>query len=180
MNPAHLPVATVSPADSSGTPSLRPRGCSNFKLRQLSRVASRHYDAHMAAATGLKTSQFSLLGHIHWLQPVQPAELAARMALEPSTLTRNLQPLVAQGWVTVGPGPDARSRRVQLTPEGQAKHEQARDAWKQAQQAFNARVGLDRVVRLHALLDECLALLDEESPAGGAVTDIGSGAQPAR
>jgi DNA-binding MarR family transcriptional regulator len=137
-----------------------PRGCGNLKLRQADRVVSRHYDHHLAAA-GLKTSQYSLLGHIAALAPVRPADLADQMQLEPSTLTRNLQPLVAQGWVAMGPGPDARSRQVTLTDAGRAKHAEAKRAWKRAQLAFNERLGPARVAELHGLLDECLRLMNE-------------------
>ena len=86
------------------------------------------------------------------------------MALDASTLTRNLQPLVLQGWVAVGAGPDARSRLVQLTDTGRAKHAEARRAWKKAQLAFNARLGEARVAELHALLDDCRQLLDAAEP----------------
>ena len=88
------------------------------------------------------------------------------MGLEPSTLTRNLQPLVAQGWVLIGPGSDARSRQVTLTDAGRAKRIEAQRAWKAAQLAFNDKLGAARVAQLHALLDECLQRLaaDESAP----------------
>ena len=137
----------------------QPRGCSHFKLRQADRAVSRHYNAVMGQATGLKTSQYSLLSHLARLEPVRPADLAQQMGLEPSTLTRNLQPLVAQGWVVIGPGVDARSRQVMLTDAGRAKRVEAQQAWKAAQLAFNDKVGAARVAQLHALLDECLQRL---------------------
>lgn len=143
-----------------------PRGCSNLKLRQADRIVSRLYDAHVARA-GLKTSQYALLGHIAALAPVRPADLAAAMALDASTLTRNLQPLVQQGWVLVGPGADGRSRQVALTEAGRAKRSEAQREWKKAQLAFNERLGVERVAQLHALLDECLAAL-AEAPADDA------------
>lgn len=158
--PAPAPNAAASVPSAGAAMAAPPRGCSNFKLRQTARTVSRFYDRHMATV-GLKTSQYSLLSHIATLQPVRPADLAARMALEPSTLTRNLAPLVAGGWVQVGPGADARSRAVTLTAAGAAKRAEAQRAWKQAQLAFNARLGEPRVAQLHALLDDCLARLDE-------------------
>lgn len=148
----------MSRSDKPTPPAALPRGCTNFKLRQLARRVSRHYDAAMAAA-GLKTSQYSLLTHIGRLQPVRPVDLAAQMALEPSTLTRNLQPLIAQGWVLLGEGEDRRSRLISLTPEGLAKQRQAQQTWKGAQLALNDRIGLDRVAQLHALVEACLPLL---------------------
>jgi len=138
---------------------VKPKGCTNLKLRQLSRAVTRHYDAFVVP-TGLKNSQYSLLSHVVLLGPLRPTDLAARMQLDASTLTRNLQPLIAAGWVEQGPGADARSRSVSATDAGRAKRSEAQRAWKQAQLALNARLGSERVVALHALLDECLEALD--------------------
>lgn len=139
--------------------STTPRGCTNLKLRQLSRAVTRHYDAYVAPI-GLKNSQYSLLSHVVVLGPIKPAELAASMRIDASTLTRNLQPLVAQGWVTQGPGADARSRLIEATELGRAKRTEGQRAWKQAQLALNARLGTERVIELHHLIDDCLAALD--------------------
>ena len=140
-----------------------PRGCTSLKLRQLSRRVSQHYDQVLAGA-GLKTTQYSLLSHVERLGPLRPGELAAVMEMDASTLTRNLQPLQAQGWVEVGPGTDARCREVRLTEAGRAKRDDAQRRWKQAQLALNERLGSDRVAALHALIDDCLALIHGESP----------------
>jgi DNA-binding MarR family transcriptional regulator len=137
----------------------QPRGCTNLKLRQLSRAVTRHYDAYVAR-TGLKNTQYSLLSHVVLLGPIQPVELARRMKLDASTLTRNLQPLVAQGWVEIGPGADARSRSISATELGRAKRTEGQRAWKQAQLALNDKLGEARVARLHDLLDACLADLE--------------------
>jgi DNA-binding MarR family transcriptional regulator len=139
---------------------VKPRGCTNLKLRQLSRVITRHYDAFVAP-TGLRNTQYSLLSHVVLQGPIRPGELARRMRVDASTLTRNLQPLVEQGWVTLGPGGDARSRLVQATDAGRAKRAEGQRAWKQAQLALNARLGDVRVAALHTLLDECMAVLDD-------------------
>ncbi|HTP73119.1 MAG TPA: MarR family winged helix-turn-helix transcriptional regulator [Burkholderiaceae bacterium] len=145
--------------NASATANVQPRGCTNLKLRQLSRAVTRHYDAYVAR-TGLKNTQYSLLSHVVRLEPIQPAELARQMKLDASTLTRNLQPLVAHGWVEIGPGADARSRSITATAEGRAKRAEAQRAWKQAQLALNERLGDARVVRLHELLDACLCELE--------------------
>jgi DNA-binding MarR family transcriptional regulator len=139
---------------------VKPQGCTNLKLRQLSRAVTRHYDAYVVA-TGLKNTQYSLLSHIVLLGPLRPTDLAQKMKLDASTLTRNLQPLVAAGWVEQGPGGDARSRSVSATEAGRAKRAEAQKAWKQAQLALNARLGAERVVALHTLIDDCLQRLDE-------------------
>lgn len=142
-----------------------PMGCSSFKLRQLSRRVSQHFD-HVVGAAGLKTTQYSLLTHVMALEPVRPVDLAADMGVDASTLTRNLQPLIQQGWLAIGPGDDGRSRFVTMTPAGRDKRAQAQREWKRAQLAFNAQVGEARVVRLHALIDECLTLLNAPAEEG--------------
>lgn len=136
-----------------------PHGCSSQKVRRLSRRISQHFD-HIVAGAGLKTTQYSLLTNVVQLGPIRPGELARAMDLDASTLTRNLQPLVAAGWVVVGPGEDERSRTVGATASGRRKHAQAQRTWKQAQLAFNDRLGPDVVARLHAVVEECMALLD--------------------
>jgi DNA-binding MarR family transcriptional regulator len=138
-----------------------PRGCTSFKLRQLTRRVGRHFD-HVVGQAGLKTTQYSLLSNLAVLGPVRPGALARRMEMDPSTLTRNLQPLVAQGWVDVGPGDDARSRQVTLTPAGRAMRAQAQRQWKRAQLALNDRLGTARVAALHDMLDECLRQLNDD------------------
>lgn len=140
-----------------------PKGCTNFKTRQLARLLSRHYDAELAQA-GLKTTQYSLLGHVVHLGPIAPGELARRMGLDASTLTRNLQPLLAAGWLLQEAGADARSRFITITPSGREKHAQALHHWKTAQKNVNATLGVERVAALHALLDDCTALLGTEAP----------------
>ena len=142
----------------------KPRGCTSFKVRQLSRRLSQHYDAEVSKS-GLKTTQYSLLSHVVRLGPIRPADLAQAMQMTPSTLSRNLQPLVTAGWVLMGAGADARSRLVTATEAGQAKRREAQRHWKVAQQTLNAQLGTPRVLALHALIEESLALLDTDAPA---------------
>jgi len=150
------------PAAPLSTPT-QPQGCTNFRLRQLTRRVSQHYDAEMAA-TGLKTTQYSLLSHVLKLGPVRPGDLAQAMGMDPSTLTRNLKPLVAAGWVQLSPGDDGRSRAVTITPAGRDKRSEAQRRWKVAQQRLNELLGVPRVLALHALIGESLALLSADEP----------------
>jgi DNA-binding MarR family transcriptional regulator len=142
----------------------RPQGCTNFQLRQLMRRVSQHYDAEMAA-TGLKTTQYSLLSHVLKLGPLRPGDLAQAMGMDPSTLTRNLKPLIAAGWVQLSPGDDGRSRTVTITPQGRDKRIEAQRRWKVAQQRLNDLLGVPRVLALHALIGESLALLSSPQTA---------------
>lgn len=145
------------PRTSSKT-TTTPQGCTNFKLRQLTRRVSHHYDLELAK-TGLKTTQYSLLSHVAVMGPINPGKLAQAMTMDASTLTRNLKPLIDAGWVALEPGADARSRLVVITSEGLAMRAQAKRYWKAAQDSLNRLLGVEHVAALHALLDASLESL---------------------
>lgn len=154
---------------------LTPQGCTNFRLRRLSRLASRLYDTHIAPS-GLKTTQYSLLSHVLHLGPLRPVDLAREMNVDASTLTRNLKPMLAAGYLVQTEGPDARSRMLAITDAGRAKRAEAQRLWRNAQGALNEILGAERVVALHALLDESLELL-QHAGLGDAEPEDGTGAR---
>lgn len=140
----------------------QPRGCTNFKLRQLLRRVSLVYD-HAMAECGLKITQYSLLSHVDRLGPITQADLARAMAMDTSTLSRNLRPLQAAGWIAVGAGDDARSNALVLTVAGRHKRNEAQALWKKAQLQLNETVGVDDVIALHALIDRMSEALANDS-----------------
>lgn len=133
----------------------RPQGCTNLKLRQLMRRVAQHYDAEMGKV-GLKTTQYSLLSYAEKLGPVRPVDLAESIKMDPSTLTRNLKPLVDAGWVVVTDGVDARSRLVTVTDAGRQKRAEAKRKWKMAQESLNDALGIGNVAALHTLIDQSM------------------------
>lgn len=144
----------------------KPRGCTSFKVRQLSRRLSQFYDAEVSKS-GLKTTQYSLLSNLARLGPSRPVDLAGELKMTASTLSRNLQPLIVAGLVAQTAGADARSRLVHVTPEGEEKRREALAHWKTAQQKLNALLGVDRVLALHLLIDESMELLGAEDVPDG-------------
>lgn len=136
----------------------KPQGCTNLKLRQLMRRVAQHYDAEVGK-TGLKGTQYSLLSYVVKLGPIRAVDLAAQMKINTSTLSRNLQPLVTAGWIAINPGDDARSRLISATEAGHQKRTEAQRKWRVAQEGINQLLGPERVVALHALIDESMELL---------------------
>jgi DNA-binding MarR family transcriptional regulator len=100
------------------------------------------------------------------LGPLRLGDLANAMRLDASTLSRNLQPLLDKGLIELHTGADARSRIVQATPAGRVLRAEAQKAWKQAQLALNRKLGIERVARLHALLEDCMATLADQPGEG--------------
>ena len=141
---------------------VKPQGCTNLKLRQLMRRVAQHYDAEVGK-TGLRGTQYSLLSYVARLGPIRPVDLAREMKIDASTLTRNLRPLIDAGLLRLDPGPDARSRLVNVTDAGREKRQEAQRRWRVAQERLNETLGPGRVVELHALVDECMELLSPVS-----------------
>lgn len=144
----------------------KPQGCTNYKIRQVMRLVSQHYDAEIGKA-GLKGTQYALLGHVMQLGPVQPGELAHVLRMDASTLTRNIKPLVNAGWLRLESGRDGRSRSISITDAGRAKRQEAQRHWKAAQEWVNHTLGVERVQALHELLDQSLDLLAAEDEDQG-------------
>jgi DNA-binding MarR family transcriptional regulator len=142
---------------------VKPQGCTNIKLRQLMRRVAQHYDAEVGK-TGLKGTQYSLLSYVYKLGPIRPVDLAREMKIDPSTLTRNLKPMVDAGWLSLDPGADGRSRLVNITDSGREKRQEAQRRWRVAQEGINQALGAGRVVELHALLDDCMEKLSPIPP----------------
>ncbi len=142
-------------------------GCSCYAVRKLARRITRYYD-HRLAAEGLRTSQYSLLSFLARPQGLPMRELAERMGMDPSTLNRNVRPLISAGWVLKSPGQDPRTAVLQLSEAGRQKQATAKLVWRQAQADFESLVGDDGVTRLHAAIDTALAALPPDGVAAGA------------
>jgi DNA-binding MarR family transcriptional regulator len=145
---------------------VKPQGCTHLRLRQLLRTVAQRYDAELATV-GIKGAQYSLLSYVTKLGPIRPGDLAREIKTGASTLTRNLKPLIDAGWVTLDPGPDGRSRLVNITAAGRDKRQEAQRRWRAAQESINQSLGVERVLALHALVDECMDLL----PASAGATE---------
>ena len=90
-------------------------GCTCLRLRKASRRVSQIYDRALEPC-GLTVTQYGLLGHIAAFDGIGVGALAARMVMDPTTLTRNLKPLLEQALVVLVPDP-ARSARTPPAPD---------------------------------------------------------------
>ena len=77
------------------------RNCLLTRTRQISRVLTAIYDEELRPF-GIDSSQFTLLVLIMELGPLSRSDLGRKNHHDRSTLTRNLQPLISQGWVSEG------------------------------------------------------------------------------
>ena len=88
---------------------------------------------------------------------MRPCDLAKAMSLSPSTLTRNLKPLILTGWLDLGPGIDGRTRSVSITTAGRRKCAEGLPHWEGAQARVHQLIGSQNVIAMHALIEDCSA-----------------------
>jgi DNA-binding MarR family transcriptional regulator len=129
-------------------------------LRQASRAVSRLYDDELRAA-GLRTTQYSLLRCLERAGEVRQRDLGCLAALDETTLTRNLSPLIDGGWVAIGASDDKREKLVRLTVAGAAKLRKALPAWERAQERLRSRLPKGAWPTLLAALPDLARLAGE-------------------
>ncbi len=122
-------------------------GCSCGHLRRASRAVTQLYDG-VLQASGLKTTQFTLLVAAAELKAAPVSRMAEALVMDRTTLTRNLKPLVKDGLLAVEPGADRRSRWIRLTPKGRKALAEALPLWDQAQNRMIQGLGRARWQRL--------------------------------
>lgn len=109
--------------------------CLCFNLRLAARRVTSFYDAHMAKA-GLTAAQFALLVEIASGTGTPISDIAERLTLDPSTLSRTLRPLEIDALIEIFTDPrNRRLRRVRLTAEGRGRLREGMQAWRKAQAA---------------------------------------------
>ena len=134
-----------------------PLPCTGGRLRKLTRRMTSSYEQHLRAA-GLKLSQYSLLMNVDD-QPQTLLQIAGKLEMDRTTLTRALKPMIDNGWIIEVAGADARERRLVLTAAGKRFRRQAHAVWRDAQCALEAQLGRDFVFNLNAQLERALAQL---------------------
>jgi DNA-binding MarR family transcriptional regulator len=129
--------------------------CNN--LRRAARLVTNYYDKLLEPA-GLRVSQATVLV-VLYLGGVQTInEMAEKLELDRTTLTRNLKPLAHQGLLTIVPGSDQRTRVVALTHEGEAALLKVLPLWEQTQSYMVEGIGEANASLLLGQLSEAAAL----------------------
>jgi DNA-binding MarR family transcriptional regulator len=101
---------------------------------------TRAYDEALRPS-GVNASQLAILAAIDVDEPPSIAALSHRLAMDRTTLTRNLRPLLAGNWIRLGAEGWRRSKAVSLTAEGRNRLTQAKSFWNQAQAQFLKKFG---------------------------------------
>ena len=136
----------MNSARRSDTPVATPRetaqaiasDCIGFRVRMLNRVMTRIYDEELRPY-GIKFSQMNILTAVTLHGPVQPVDVAGILAIEKSTLSRNLGIMRKNGWLKIDRG--GRVHALRLAPKGAALLTGILPLWRRAQKKAEVMLG---------------------------------------
>jgi DNA-binding MarR family transcriptional regulator len=127
--------------------------CACNQLRCASRGITQLYEGALASS-GLKVTQLPILVALGVAGDLSVSTLADALALDRTTLTRNLKVLDERGLVrTRDSEDDARVRMVSLTLQGSDVLSRALRRWEEIQTVVEERFGRERLTALYAELD---------------------------
>lgn len=132
--------------------------CALFDIQRASRVVTGLYNAHLRGS-GLSIAQFSLLRNIAALQPVGIVRLGAALAMERTSVTRLVEPLIALGFVRDAGATDRRKRNLEVTASGKARIRACEKHWRAAQRELMDRVGRERWQAMRSALRSTVRLV---------------------
>jgi DNA-binding MarR family transcriptional regulator len=128
--------------------------CNCLAIRQAARYLTQFYDQFLAPS-GLRSTQFSILGKLRGYGPLSINGLAKELVMDRTTLGRNMLPLQREGLIEIVPGTaDRRTKELRLTQAGIERLHAATPGWNQAQSRFEQAFGRKRSSELRALLDD--------------------------
>jgi DNA-binding MarR family transcriptional regulator len=118
-----------TPVSRETTLAIRDR-CLCLHVQRAARVLARAFDDAFREL-GLTHGQFSLLNALNRSSPPGMGGVARLLAMDPTTLSANVKPLVRAGWIEVRTDEaDRRARRLALTPAGHEALARAVPVWK--------------------------------------------------
>ncbi|MFF4836090.1 MarR family winged helix-turn-helix transcriptional regulator [Streptomyces sp. NPDC001315] len=149
------------------------------RITYLSTRARQHDRLMGQAGVPLDRAAVALLRQVADSDPLRPGELAQRLGVEASHVTRTVQQLQKVGYVTRVPDPDdGRAQRIQLTDAGRLAVGRVRDAGARGMQLALADWSPEELRQLatlfHRMVDDFLSYAVDDDTEHQATTSAGS------
>jgi DNA-binding MarR family transcriptional regulator len=132
--------------------------CYCATLRQATRALTAIYDKHLSAA-GVRATQFTILQALEILGRARNRDLESALAIDQTTLTRNMALLARDRLIGVVERPSGREKAWGLTSAGVKLMAQAKPLWESAQSEIRSRVGAQRARSLHGDVFELVSAI---------------------
>lgn len=137
--------------------------CTCATLRRATRVLTHLYDEALHS-TGLRSTQFTILQVLSRTGAINQKQLGRILAIDSTSLTRALMPMLRQGWIDRQHGEDRRQWSFTLSSSGKALFRRALPRWNRVQTRVQQRLGPELWARLNHTADQLTSnLLQGES-----------------
>lgn len=149
------------------------------RITYLSTRARQHDRLMALAGVPLDRAAVALLRQVADSDPLRPGELAQRLGVEASHVTRTVQQLQKSGYVTRVPDPDdRRAQRIELTEAGRKAVSNVRDAGARGMQMALSEWSTDELQQLatlfHRMVDDFLKYSIDEDGEPEVVAPVGT------
>jgi DNA-binding MarR family transcriptional regulator len=143
---------------------LNVQNCVGMRMRRASRTISDFYNSVMEPS-GLHSNQLSLLVPPYLRPGMTINDLADFVALDRTTLARNLKLLEKRQLIALRRGEDQRTRVIHVTELGRQTVLAALPLWEKAQQQVLASLGEQHLDQFFGFLDQVEILNENKSSA---------------
>ncbi len=135
--------------------------CLAVRVRLLNRAISAIYDEAIRPL-GITVGQLNVLVAVAKLGPISPRDLARRLSMEKSTLSRNAERMRSHDWIEVQSDDSHPGLLLRARPKGLRLVEEAVPLWKDAQSRTKAMLGQRGAQSLHRVANTVWARLGRE------------------
>jgi DNA-binding MarR family transcriptional regulator len=120
-----------------------PASCIVANIRAASRIITQFYDA-VLKPSGLRITQFTLMAALIEAEPISLTKFADFVAMDRTTLARNLSPLEREGWLVVAVDEfNKRQRIISMTDTGRQRYQETLRLWRKAQAHMIEHFGVE-------------------------------------
>ena len=135
-------------------------------VRRAARALTQFYEEALRA-TGLRSSQLTILQVLWRGGEMSQGMLASILAMDSTTLTRTLSIMRRHGWIAERRGDDRRERWLRLTKSGETQLKRALPLWEETQARLRRRLGDEAWQNLFQLTNQVADAVTNQS--GGSV-----------
>jgi DNA-binding MarR family transcriptional regulator len=134
--------------------------CTCGELRKAARAITLLYDNAFKSA-GLLSTQFGVLHAIYNIDSTRISDLADKLGMDRTTLTRNLSVLERNAFIEISEGKDHRTRIVTATQKGRNAVSKTILLWNEIQRKVKQKMGENLWHELMQNLGELLKVTDQ-------------------
>ncbi|CAM3693742.1 MarR family winged helix-turn-helix transcriptional regulator [Bordetella flabilis] len=131
--------------------------CNCTSLRSAARTLTSVYD-EVLRPSGIRVTQFTILARLAAIGETRVNELAEKLAMDRTTLGRNLRPLERDELVQIRVGEDRRERLIDLSPKGRRVLQTAMPLWESIHDRFERQFGKRRAKDLREVLADVVTV----------------------